>query len=72
MESYWRLKRPFYWILFLTIQEYIWMKLWAHEGLTGKTVHIATLCREVTRLGLNRQSIRCIILQHSEIGELFF
>ena len=25
-ESYWRLKRPFYWILFLTIQECIWMK----------------------------------------------
>ena len=22
------------------------------EGLTGKSVHIATLCREVTRLGL--------------------
>ena len=42
------------------------------EELTGKTVHIATLCREVTRLGLTRQSIRSIILQRSEIGELVF
>ena len=42
------------------------------EELTGKTVHIATLCREVTRLGLTRQSVGSIVLQRSEIGELVF
>ena len=37
------------------------------EELTGTSVHNSTLCREVTRLGLTRQSIDRIVLQRSEI-----
>ena len=36
------------------------------EELTGKSVHNLMLCREIRRLGLTRQSIHRIVLQHSE------
>ena len=42
------------------------------EGLTRKSVHIVTLAREVKRLGLTRQSICHIVLQHSEIERAAF
>ena len=72
-ESYWKLQRLFYWILFLTIREYIWMKWRApvrgwHESLCTLQ---ATLCREVKRLGLTTQSICHIVLQLSKLKELW-
>ena len=42
------------------------------EELTGKSVHNSTLCREVRRLGLTRQSIHRIVLQRSEIERAAF
>ena len=42
------------------------------EELTGKSVHNSTLCREVRRPGLTRQSIHCIVLQRSEIERAAF
>ena len=42
------------------------------EELTGKSVHNSTLCREVRRLGLTRQSIHRIVLQRSETERAAF
>ena len=42
------------------------------EELTGKSVHNSTLCREVRRLGLTRQSIHHIVLQRYEIERAAF
>ena len=42
------------------------------EEWTRKSVHNSTLCREVTRLGLTRQSIHHIVLQRSEIERAAF
>ena len=42
------------------------------EELTGQSMHNSTLCREVRRLGLTRQSIHRIVLQRSEIERAAF
>ena len=42
------------------------------EELTGKSVHNSSLCREVRRLGLTRQSIHRIVFQHFEIERAAF